>query len=260
MSETLEQNNGMKCTGMGMPGAGLSSDWLKIIALVTMAIDHTGSVLFPMQPIWRMAGRIAFPIFAWLLVQGFVHTSNRRRYIGNMAVFALLSEIPFDLALGRRLSTDWQNVYFTLLLGLLVMSALEKLEGLPAQAVLVASAMAAAQWLHFDYGCSGQALIVVFYFYVRRRNPSLEVGFILFLLTWLLKPILRGQPVWEPYTWRNALANMELEFWGILAIPLLRQYNGVRKWKRGKYFFYLFYPLHLLILYAIVRIKIQYFT
>lgn len=237
---------------------GISADVLKVTAMITMAIDHTGAALFPDMLFLRVIGRIAFPIYMWLLVMGFVHTSSRKKYMLRMAVLAFVSEIPFDLALSGEPMLQWQNIYFTLLLSLILMTLLEKaLEEsrrgwrIALIAVWLAAAMLLAEWLGFDYGCTGPVLAAVFYLYFRTGKPDLFVGFFLFCFSGLVKPILWGEQLADLYIWVNRLLNILLECCGVMAIPLLRQYNGVRKWKRGKAFFYLFYPVHLLILYGI---------
>ena len=120
---------------------GISGSTLKLIAIVSMLIDHTAAtviraLLISASPDWqpglrtlysvsRDIGRLAFPIFCFLLVEGFLHTRNPKKYAGRLFLFALISEIPFDLAL----QSGWfdpgkQNVYFTLLIGLLVLMGL----------------------------------------------------------------------------------------------------------------------------------------
>lgn len=103
------------------------SDLLKIIAIITMLIDHTGVLLFPELRVLRTIGRIAFPIFAWLLVQGFIHTSNRKKYGLRFFYFALAAEIPYAF-LNREMvyESAHYNVMYLLLLGLFLLSVVEK--------------------------------------------------------------------------------------------------------------------------------------
>ncbi len=136
---------------------GISGSTLKLIAIFTMLIDHiaatildnilrvrglegldwknteavqkfyqeNGSILAA-DTIMRLIGRIAFPIFCFLLIEGFLHTHNKLKYAGRLALFALLSEIPFDLAFERKIFFfDYQNIFFTLLIGLLMMMGFE---------------------------------------------------------------------------------------------------------------------------------------
>ena len=92
----------------------MSGQSLKFIAIATMVIDHIGLALFPDELIWRYIGRISFPIFAFLIVEGFVHTSDFKKYIGRILLFAIISEIPFNLLVsGKVLDFTHQNVFFT---------------------------------------------------------------------------------------------------------------------------------------------------
>ncbi len=236
----------------------LDSDTLKIIAIATMLIDHIGAALvetmlyrggagipghwYEIDTVLRAIGRTAFPIFVFLLVEGFFHTRSRGRYFGRLALFSLLSEIPFDLAFhGELFYRDSQNVFWTLSIGFLViwgMCAIEErigdgagpkmLRGIMActlQIPLVLTGCLAAGALRTDYEMCGVLLIVLFYFgrYAGISRVLVCIGgYLLFL--------------WEPWC-----------FGGFLLILF---YNGARK-KRGRgfqYFFYLFYPVHLLIL------------
>ena len=95
---------------------------LKMIAIIAMFIDHLGAVIFPEYIELRIIGRIAFPIFAYTLVEGFVYTHDVFKYMKRLGVLALLSEIPFDLAFfGTPLEFGHQNVFFTLFLGILML-------------------------------------------------------------------------------------------------------------------------------------------
>ena len=173
---------------------GLSGSSLKLIAIVTMFLDHIGAAILESPVVWaflgsgeeidpffnssalalcrdvdlvlRFAGRIAFPIFCFLLVEGFLHTRSLWRYMGRMAAFALLSEIPYDLAFEEGwFDPKSQNVYFTLLLGLLAMAAVRYL--LPRSALLALAGAAGcavlAQLLRADYGAFGVVLILLLY-------------------------------------------------------------------------------------------------
>ena len=130
----------MEHNTLARPGPSLSGTALKRIACLSMLIDHIGAALlenglFRQNAVWqggvrldfvmRMAGRLAFPIYCFLLVEGFVHTHDFRKYALRMLGFALLSEFPFDWAFFSGVWWGHQNVYFTLLLGLLAMKALD---------------------------------------------------------------------------------------------------------------------------------------
>ena len=230
-----------------MKTAGISSDALKWIALLTMLCDHAGAVLFAQYPVMRLIGRTAFPLFVWLLVEGFFHTSSRKKYLGRMAFFALVSELPFDLALYGRPDRQGQNVFFTLSISLVMLVFLERamdacqrkrqagekalLQTLAAVGT-VAAAMAAAELFCVDYGGSGPLLAALFYCYKRKGSPGLAVSFLIFCLS-------------------MGLLTAMVEIFGIVSVPLIARYNGKRTGRGRGRLFYLFYPLHLLILYGI---------
>lgn len=230
-----------------MKTAGISADALKWIALLTMLCDHAGAVLFAQYPVMRLIGRTAFPLFVWLLVEGFFHTSSRKKYLGRMAFFALVSELPFDLALYGRPDRQGQNVFFTLSVSLVMLVFLERamdacqrkrqagekalLQTLAAVGT-VAAAMAAAELFCVDYGGSGPLLAALFYCYKRKGSPGLAVSFLIFCLS-------------------MGLLTAMVEIFGIVSVPLIARYNGKRTGRGRGRLFYLFYPLHLLILYGI---------
>ena len=230
-----------------MKTAGISANALKWIALLTMLCDHAGAVLFAQYPVMRLIGRTAFPLFVWLLVEGFFHTSSRKKYLGRMAFFALVSELPFDLALYGRPDRQGQNVFFTLSISLVMLVFLEQamdacqrrrqagekafLQTLAAVGT-VAAAMAAAELFCVDYGGSGPLLAALFYCYKRKGSPGLAVSFLIFCLS-------------------MGLLTAMVEIFGIVSVPLIARYNGKRTGRGRGRLFYLFYPLHLLILYGI---------
>lgn len=223
---------------------------LKWIAIVTMLIDHIGAVLFEngfikaynqqlpgafsysvthmiwYADIWmRKIGRIAFPIFCFLLVEGFFHTSNRKKYALRLGIFALVSEIPFDLAFRSSiLEFTYQNVMVTLLIGFLTIWAMEVLrQKNPAWMVVAAGVGVLAGYLaKSDYSWKGIILILVFYFFYYEPVEKTIAGCLALL--------------WEAPA--------------CFAFLPINLYNH----KRGrslKYFFYWFYPVHILILVGI---------
>ena len=242
---------------------GISADRLKVIAMITMVIDHIGAVLFP-NVLWlRLIGRISFPLYVWLLVMGFLHTSGFKRYMLNMGIFALLSEIPFDLALWGKVGFEGQNIYFALLLSLIMLyflkHFLEKGEGIANRAgclAVILAAMSVAGILRFDYGCAGPVLAAVFYLHAYRGRPGFDQGIMIFCMAVFGKSLLRQELSYGSMSLAIAGENMMIELFALGAVPLLNRYNGVRKYKRGKLFFYLFYPAHLLLLYGLSCFKI----
>ncbi len=224
---------------------GLSGSTLKSIAIVTMLIDHIGAAvlarlliigngsefLYQTYLTMRTIGRIAFPIFCFLLVEGFEHTRDRKMYALRLLVFALISEIPFDLAFsGSVIDFSYQNVFFTLFIGLITMMTFhaveEKIEWNPflRGAVLAAvlfAGMVIAYLMRTDYDAKGVMCIMALYVFRKMRGVQILAGCIAFC--WWELPAL------------------------VAFIPIAF-YNGKRGWNM-KYIFYVFYPLHLLVLY-----------
>ena len=221
----------------------LTGSSLKVIAIVTMAIDHAATFLLRYQEAFieplityhnhyltwyfllRCIGRLSFPIFAFLIVEGFIHTSNRRRYGRNLLICAIISEIPWVLIYGFHLMHH--NVIFTLLWGFLGLCVIERYRSDWHKAGLILIAMLAVAFLfRADYDGPGFAFIVLLY--VLRRHFALQVliGCTMLPMKWVA---------------------------GLAFIPI-GMYNGRRGFIRGpwgKYLFYAFYPLHLFVIWLL---------
>ena len=214
---------------------------LKLIACLSMFIDHLGAVCFSGMMGFRIIGRLAFPIYCFLLVEGAVHTRNMKKYILRMGIFALISEVPFDLAFYHRLVyMGHQNVFFTLGLGLLAIWFLEHpIEQLDIPDVLykllvIIAAGLIAEFFNTDYGFTGIAVICIFYY-------------------------LRGQPQLKYPIAAILLAAMGgVKVYAVLALIPILLYNGQRgrQTKVMQYGFYIFYPTHLLLIAALYHLFI----
>lgn len=252
----------------GVKQKGLSSAALKTLAVVTMLIDHIGAVillrlliqngiyeatvseealtvflqqnatLYLTYSVLRTIGRLAFPVYCFLIVEGFQRTSNNRKYLLRLGLFALLSEVPFDLALsGRAWNPAYQNVFFTLFLGLFVITILRDIElrfpprekwyaYVPLAVLAVGVGCLLATWLRTDYSYRGVLAIVVLYLFRNRKQVQMWTGAVTFLL----------------------MGTSEMA--AALAFLPISRYNGTRG-RQNKYFFYFFYPVHLLVLWLI---------
>lgn len=210
----------------------LSQEGLKLIACVTMLLDHVGAVLFP-HILWlRIIGRMAFPIYCFLLAEGAHYTKNPVNYALRLLICLLLAEIPFDLVHGG-LSFAQQNVIFTLLLGFLAIQILKHSAGLLRITALVP--IIAAELLHTDYGAMGVFMILMFFItrgiedkVLLQSVGLLGLGFSVFKTS-----------VIQPFA--------------ILAMIPISLYSG-KKTSHSKVLqlgFYLFYPVHLLMLWLI---------
>lgn len=214
---------------------------LKLFAILTMLVDHVGAVLFPQYLAFRVIGRLAFPIFMYLIAQGLIYTSSVGAYLGRLFAFALISEIPFDLAFHRVVFYPGsQNVFFTLFLGLAAIAVLKRYwEAHPVPAFLFAAAMAVlAELMRTDYGWFGVAGIVVFYCFRNARGAGIAV-FSLVLIAFSL------------------ISGSTLELFALFSGVVLYFYDSTKKGRwNWKYFFYVFYPAHLLLLYFIRTVAI----
>lgn len=234
---------------------------LKFIACFSMLIDHIGLVRG--IAIFRIAGRIAFPIFAFLISNGFLHTKNMKKYVLRLFLFAIISEIPFDLFFyGKMFYWGKQNVIFTLLLGLIfIITAdyLKKHNLIWLSVFPLAFFCLISVYIKCDYGYIGVATVAVFYLF--SKNKILTAVSFIWVYMWNIIsyilysafPVLGNIPVIIQTSSPSAFQYIRL--FGIFALIPIFMYNG----KYGankvvKYGFYWFYPLHLLALYVIVRI------
>lgn len=235
--------------------AGLSGSALKWIAIVTMFIDHLGVTLvwnwylqsfspvaIELYSLMRAVGRVAFPIFCFMIVEGYIHTGSKGKYALRLGLFCLIAELPFDLAVWGEIPYSGQNVFFTLLLGLLAIWAGDTLsQRLDWHPVFLTGGAAlvlgmTADYLQTDYGFFGVLLIAALYL---GRQLRKEADFNTRLLQLLLGTLTILWYCWSHYNW------LELMAVGGLGLTLL--YNGERG-NGPKWFFYWFYPIHLGIL------------
>jgi hypothetical protein len=244
----------------------MSQFTLKIIALLAMLLDHTAKVLLKsgtlspyvgleLETLIRMTmmvlGRMAFPIFAWCTAVGCQHSKNPKKYLLRMLLFAILSEIPFQLCFRSGLSLGCHNVIFTLLLAAAAIYGGAFLEDkIPCGKAIAAAAAVVLAWiLQTDYNAWGVSLVLLLYY-----MPT-EPGKLIALAAWvtLFQLIWHG---WNGQTlsWLSRSGSAALLYWlgGMLSVGLIAANNG-QQGRRVKWLFYLFYPIHLLALYALAQ-------
>lgn len=235
-----------------------TSEQLKKLAMGTMFIDHAAVALIyncglgEVSPFFetlgiamRLIGRMAFPLYAFLLIQGFLYTRDWKKYVARVAMFAVISELPYNLVAGKKfLYPAEQNTMFTMAVGLLCMKMVSDLEEFECSTgnkwfrwfgtVMVAGVgIAVAEVWHMDYGMYGILLLMVFYVFRFRPVEQLMGGCVVLFLMY-----------------QNYYA-----FAAWIAIFLISRYNGERGRKMG-YFPYVFYPAHLLVL-AVAGMTLQ---
>ena len=210
-------------------------EMLKWLAIITMTVDHMGAVLYQDLQVLRWIGRLAFPLFAYLLVLGIENTRNVRNYFVRLFVFALVSQVPFFLAIDYA-PFELLNIFFTLASGLLFIHFFKNGSAI-AFVVLLFSFV-----LPFDYGVYGIAIIGCMY--ILRMNTKFGVVSLVLLNALFLAPlnsqILSLVVIPFILLHKNGSLTITRDTTGDQRIPLWR-----------KYFFYAYYPLPLVLLYAI---------
>lgn len=218
----------------------LSGSALKVLAMASMVVDHAAYFMhrtagwmdavlatFPggreLTPflLMRGLGRLAFPIFAFLITEGFIHTHDRKRYALNLLVFALISQVPWTMLHLRFAGMDTLNVMFTLLLGYLGIWAAETFRDEWKKMLLCVACLTAASFVaDADYGSTGFALIMLLHLLRSHPVPQAAIGCCILKDKWIS---------------------------GLAFIPI-NMYNGKRGFinsQLGKYLFYAVYPIHL---------------
>ena len=234
---------------------GLDSTALRLLAILFMVLDHLWATVVPGNLWLTCLGRLAFPIFAFQLCEGYRHTSDYRRYRRRLLVFALLSEIPFNLFYaGSVIFPFHQNVLFTLLLGLLAIRQADRLrreEGIKKKSLRCLALLlifAGGVVLFPDYGLMGIMTVLCFFVFRDHRLFQLAAMAVLNIFTF------KGQTI--PISLFGLACDFPIQGFALLALPLIWLYNG-EKGRGGKglrLFWYIFYPLHMLALYFIQRI------
>ena len=233
----------------------INNNTLKIIAIILMLLDHLWGTIIPGNQWMTLIGRMAFPIFAFLIVEGFFHTSDLKKYMKRLFIFGLISEIPFNLIYtGSIIFPFHQNVMFTLLLGLLIINEIDKLKNnkeikkkiIPILKIFLFLLISIIGFV--DYGVTGVLTIVVFYLF--RGFKLAWIGQLISLIL-LYIVFFEGQSVILNIF--NHEYFLPLQSIGVLSLIFIWLYNG-EKGKNNKlikYLFYSFYPVHMLVIYLI---------
>ncbi|ATW26050.1 TraX family protein [Candidatus Formimonas warabiya] len=213
---------------------------MKVLACACMFIDHVGVIFFPQEIFLRVIGRLSFPLFAWLLATGFLHTRNVFRYLRRLIFCAVLLQIPYS----AYFKDFYLNIFFTLFLGLaaiyLYRATSNQVKGFGAVFLIALF----SELIQADYGFYGVLSIFLFYFFYTDFKKMVlsqgllnmvDLGLAAFAAGWRLSNISSVDLV-QPFS----LGALFFIFW----------YNGQRG-RNLKYTFYIFYPAHLVFLYGI---------
>lgn len=222
----------------------LDTNFLKLIAIVSMTIDHFYKAFWPDNFILALIGRMAFPLFAYCLVVGCLYTRSIKKYLLRLSIFAVVSQPFFVMAF----HPTWQgfvenilvaNIFFTLVAGVLVVSALMDIK---KRWWMIGIALLMEIFLGLDYGLYGIVMMAIFY--LCRNNSKLSL---LFVFLWMCWTSLFGDFV------HIFGVGIDLQFFALLALPLIYIHTSVNP-KIPKFFFYGFYPAHLLVLFFCRRL------
>ena len=220
---------------------GLNNNQLKIIAIISMLVDHVGEALFPDVYILRVIGRFAFPIFAYMIAEGCRYTRNRAKYIGQVAALGIVCQLVYFFAMGSL----YQGILITFSLSIITIFAIDlfiKKKNFSSCAVMLLTVAAVIfiavvmpiifnkQGFAIDYGALGMLMPIAVY-YLPKKWQKLSASAIILLA----RALLYGE-----YRW-----------FALLAVPLLMLYNGERGKANLKYLFYIFYPTHLVVIYLL---------
>lgn len=217
----------------------MSSFALKIIAVISMLFDHTGYIIFHKFSFMNFLGRLAFPIFAFQLTEGYIHTKNLKKYMLRLFLFAIISQVPYMLFLNTFSDGFHLNILFTFILGLLAIACYEKAKNKYLGILGVVVCTAISQIVSFDYEWFGIAVIFVFYLF-KNKKIAMNLAFIfLTAINYIYQYIITSYPSYL----------LIIPFCCLALIPI-NLYNG-KKGKDMKYLLYIFYPLHLVLLYLL---------
>jgi len=226
----------------------MNSFTLKIIACFSMLMDHLGYVIIGSTSFLNCIGRLAFPIFAFQLTEGFAHTKNLKKYFLRLLIFACLSQIPFMLFTSIFTQEIIINIIFVLLFGLLFMTVYDKYNKILGFVFGIILAVL-ANLLNFDYGWYSIAIIMIFHIF-RRHKILMSLSFIIATFTKYIVPIVDL----GIFTLLNLFTTINL--YSLLCIStclsliFILLYNN-KKGPDSKYFLYVFYPVHLIMLYLL---------
>ena len=206
----------------------MSSFALKFLAILLMTIDHVGLLLFPTHRILRAIGRLAFPIFAFQIGVGFKHTHSKEKYILRMILFTLISQYPFTLFLNAVKIAPILNIGATFTLALLALYSIDKFKKSWVKYPILVIIACIATYVPMDYGIFGVLIVISLYFLDYSKVIGMSSFFSIVLMHCAIDKSIFSLPA-------------------LLALFPILLYNG-KKGPNIKYLFYVFYPLHMLIL------------
>lgn len=222
----------------------LDTNFIKVVAIISMTFDHVGNVFFPEYPVFRWIGRIAFPLFCYCLTVGMLYTHDIKKYVLRLSIFALISQ-PFwilafnaDDIIGNIFNL---NIFFTLVVSLLTTWGFKEKKWL-----LFIAGIILLNVVNFDYAMTGPVLMIIFY--LCRNRPWL--GALIYTLTYL--PAINGS-MEDPLALKIGTHAIGFEIFALLALPFIYFHTNT-KLRISKWFFYIYYPAHLFVIFLLQMI------
>lgn len=217
---------------------------IKIIAISAMVIDHIGLFFFPNLILLRVIGRLAFPLFAFLIANGAYHTHDINKYMQRIIIFALISQVPFTLANNQINTPFYLNVLFTLFLGLFAIKIIRRTENKRVWIVSVIACSLLASILNTDYGAGGVLSVISFYLFF--KNIKLMVLAQTMILILLPTTAILFQSYF--HLWHAPFALYYFDALGLFSLFFIFSYNS-KEGPKTKYLFYVFYPLQYVVIF-----------
>jgi len=224
---------------------------IRLIAIIAMAIDHVGLFFFPDLLVFRVIGRLSFPLFSWLLANGIYHTHNSTLYLKRLFALACISQVPFFLAnilIGK--SFWYFNVVFTLCLGLSAVLLIQKIKTLSWKVWAVAIILLIAYFFNTDYSFVGVLSIICFYLFYNSPRRMIVSQIAVFSLPVLINIINKAS---THELSQLGLYNFSALGGLLIALMCVHFYNG-REGLKAKYFFYIFYPVQYIVILILLLI------
>ena len=228
---------------------------LKYIAVIAMIIDHCALVFVgtgkPLGVAMRLVGRLTAPIMCYFLVEGYMHTRSKKKYGKRLFAFALISQIPFIFLVAGYFWVMKLNMIFTLFFCFMILLCLEKIDSIPLKVICILGL--GYMCYYCDWGTVAPLWVLVFYIF-RDDKKKMVIFYLIACAFWVVRccsVAVSGGSEWYSVWWQAG---------SVLALPVIYSYNGEggKPSKFSKWFFYWFYPVHLLVLGIIYRSVLPY--
>jgi len=254
---------------------------LKDIAVISMIIDHANLLCYGpyletvkhvdpssdiLYLVFSIIGRFALVLFAFLLAEGFRHTSDRKKYLLRLIIFAVISQIPYHLTINAAHGTVEMNIMITFALCFVTMGAVDavriknessnisKTNSIVNQAVIIFVSCMIATMCRMEYGLMAVLLVMLFYYFPDDEWKQFGIGAVILYFGYMLYLVLLDPAADWIRDIYSLLTTPVIEIAGLIAFRLLRRYDGSLGKAIPKWFYYVLYPAHLMVLYFVAKL------